>query len=170
MNNINGFLELLPNELRQAYIKDLVQNKGFISDHIWSEVSSCLIKEFKEAENYKLLLKQIFKEAKPNEREFIKEELEKSGEDILNDMQDILLDLEDVLALDKILVKKALYGMEKLELVKACYIASPHVSAYFQSIYPDTDFNAIRKQIGNISIDEAVEANKKVINRININY
>lgn len=92
------------------------------------------------------------------------------GEEILIELQDTLLDLEDILRLNKTLVKKALHTFDITELIKATYIVSPSVIDYFQSIYPDIEFMNMREKIGNISIEEAMKANKNVINVINAKY
>ena len=74
--------------------------------------------------------------------------------------------LEDVILVDKEIVKNVLTGYDEVELVKATYIVSPMVIDYFQSIFPNVDFLGRRKEIGAISMDEAVAANEKVVELI----
>ena len=85
-------------------------------------------------------------------------------------MQDTILDLEDVVTLNATLVKKALNEFDKTKLIKATYIVSPTVIDYFQNLYPDIEFIDMREKIGNISVEEALEANKCVVATINANY
>ena len=78
-----------------------------------------------------------------------------------------LRDLEDVLQLDKKIVEVALAEYDTTELVKAIYIVSPEVIDYFQSVFTSVDFKGRRKEMGIISLEEAIAANTKVIEAIN---
>ena len=74
--------------------------------------------------------------------------------------------LEDIIQLEKETVKNILSGYDEVELVKATYVVSPTVIDYFQSIFPSIDFLGLRKEIGAISMEEAVTANEKVAKMI----
>lgn len=170
MKNIYSFMELLSDDLKQRYIINFIQEKGNVSDDLWNEIITQISKNFKKISSYGETIKILLKEANQNEVLLIKSELSKSGEEILYELQDTLLDLEDILCLNKTLVKKALHTLDTTELIKATYIVSPNVIDYFQSIYPDIDFINVREKIGNISVEEAMTANKNVINIINAKY
>ena len=74
--------------------------------------------------------------------------------------------LEDIIQVDKETVKSILSGYDEVELVKATYIVSPTVIDYFQSVFPHVDFMGVRKEMGAISMEEAVAANDKVVELI----
>ena len=74
--------------------------------------------------------------------------------------------LEDIIQVDKEIVKTILSKYDEVELVKATYVVSPTVIDYFQSVFPNVSFMGLRKEIGAISIEEAVAANEKVVELI----
>ena len=74
--------------------------------------------------------------------------------------------LEDIIQVDKEAVKTILSEYDEVELVKATYIVSPTVIDYFQSVFPNVDFMGVRKEMGAISMEEAVAANEKVVELI----
>ena len=74
--------------------------------------------------------------------------------------------LEDIIQVDKETVKSVLAEYDEVELVKATYIVSPTVIDYFQSVFPNVDFMGVRKEMGAISMEEAVAANEKVVELI----
>lgn len=97
----------------------------------------------------------------------LKKEIDKSDENIVEYIQDLVLDFENILSLDKVLVKKALHNVDKEELVKALYVVSPECIEYFQSMYPNINFINERQKRGSISIQEALESNRKIVEIIN---
>lgn len=170
MQSIYSFIELLSDDLKQRYISNFIQENGNISDDLWNEIITHMSKNYKNVSNFSETIKILLKESNQSDAHYIKNELNKNGKTILEELQDTLLDLEDILGLDKVLVKRALHTLDTTELIKATYIVSPNVIEYFQSIYPDIDFMGMRKKIGNLSVEEAMIANRNVINIINANY
>lgn len=170
MQSIYSFIELLSDDLKQRYISNFIQENGNISDDLWNEIITHMSKNYKNVSNFSETIKILLKESNQSDAHYIKNELNKNGKTILEELQDTLLDLEDILGLDKILVKRALHTLDTTELIKATYIVSPNVIEYFQSIYPDIDFMGMREKIGNLSVEEAMIANRNVINIINANY
>jgi len=164
------FLELLPSELKKRYITSLINSEGVIDDILWNEIVIYLVSSYKNVTNFKETIKMLLKEAPSHDLDFIKNEVNKTHADILEEMQDKILDLEDVITLNATLVKKALNEFDKTKLIKATYIVSPTVIDYFQNLYPDIKFIDMREKIGNISVEEALEANKCVVATINANY
>lgn len=170
MQSIYSFIELLSDDLKQRYISNFIQENGNISDDLWNEIITHMSKNYKNVSNFSETIKILLKESNQSDAHYIKNELNKNGKTILEELQDTLLDLEDILGLDKVLVKRALHTLDTTELIKATYIVSPNVIEYFQSIYPDIDFMGMREKIGNLSVEEAMIANRNVINIINANY
>ena len=74
--------------------------------------------------------------------------------------------LEDIIQVDKETVKTVLAEYDEVELVKATYVVSPTVIDYLQSVFPNVAFMGLRKEIGAISMEEAVAANEKVVELI----
>lgn len=168
--NLYPFIELLPSELKKRYITSLINSEGVIDDILWNEIIIYLVSNYKNVTNFNETIKILLKEATSHDLDFIKDIVNKTHADILEEMQDSILDLEDVVTLNAILVKKALSEFDKTKLIKATYIVSPTVIDYFQNLYPDIDFIGMREKIGNISVEEALEANKCVVAAINANY
>lgn len=165
-----AFIELLPNDLKKRYIQNFVELEGSINDVLWNDISFYLASNYKNVTNFKESVKMLLKEAPSHDLPLIKNEISKNHADILDEIQDTILDLEDVITLNATLVKKALSEFDRTKLIKATFIVSPTVIDYFQKIYPDINFISMREKIGNISVEEAMEANKCVVDTINANY
>ncbi len=168
--NLYPFIELLPSDLKKRYITSLISSEGIIDEILWNEIVIYLVSSYKNVTNFKETVKMLLKEATSHDLDFIKNEVKKTHADIFEEMQDTILDLEDVVTLNATLVKKALNEFDKTKLIKATYIVSPTVIDYFQNLYPDIEFIDMREKIGNISVEEALEANKCVVATINANY
>ena len=89
--------------------------------------------------------------------------------DILEPRMQKITDFEQIRTVSEKKLKEALKQLDADSLVIALMGASPETNSFCERMFPDIDFEMIRKNIGRIRIETVEDKQNQIISMINLN-
>lgn len=89
--------------------------------------------------------------------------------DILEPRRQKITDFEQIRTVSEKELKEALKQLDADSLVIALMGASPETNSFCERMFPDIDFEMIRKNIGRIRIETVEDKQNQIISMINLN-
>lgn len=166
--NLTFFVSLLSNELKTEYYEEIIKY-GQVSEELWTKICNYLKEGYKAIYNVEEEIVELLKNLEDVEKSRLMMSIQESNIYLFNKICTKLLSFEDIISIDKSRVENAISKLDMDITYKAIQGASPKVIKYIQSIFPDIDLLEERSKLGSIKIDEIIQAQDILIEKINNN-
>jgi len=159
-------VSLLSEELRIKYYEEIIKN-GQVTEELWKEISYYLEKRYKELFNVEEQIIELLRNLEDVEKSRLMMIIQKNDIYLFNKISTKLFSFDDIISIDRERGKRVLRSLDMDTICKSILGASPRAIEYIQNIFPDINFIEERRKLGNVQIDEILQAQDKIIGEIN---
>lgn len=133
------------------------QNSNYLLEYILAELNSLQKDD----------IINLYKDLNADDKELLLDIVRTHDREMFDKLHGEIYDFEDIVNVDLNIILSKLMDIDKEDIVKSTYAASPTVTAFFKKCFYEVDFDKLRMEMGQQPIDTIIKCQNTILSKIN---